>query len=50
MLGQERRQIESEVPQMIMIDKFLDSDGDLDLGDLGSLAKSTGLLGKLFGG
>lgn len=52
MLGQERRQMESNVPQMGMIDKFLDSDGDgdLDLGDLGSLAKSTGLLGKLFGG
>jgi len=52
MLGQERQQIESSVPQMGIVGKFLDADGDgdMDLGDLGSLAKSTGLLGKLFGG
>jgi hypothetical protein len=52
MLGQERQQIEKTVPKMDVVGKFLDTDGDgdLDLGDLGSLAKSTGLLGKLFGG
>ncbi|MEN8007913.1 MAG: hypothetical protein ABFS42_12920 [Candidatus Krumholzibacteriota bacterium] len=34
------------------VEGFLDTDGDgdLDLGDLGNLARKSGLLGKLFGG
>ena len=51
MLGTERKEIEKTMPQMGIVGQFLDTDGDgdMDLSDMASLAKSTGLLGKLFG-
>ena len=49
MLNQERSTQEQGLPQMAMVSKLLDTDGDGDV-DLGDLAGGAGMLGKLFGG